>query len=87
MHIKVTETTQTIIRIPRQVFQTKNTIKTQKLSEPQINHSKEKYNQNVNFLGYQQNPTDWPTPMEEKLLRKLREFLQVGSNGWDPARW
>ena len=54
---------------------------------PQINYSKEKYNQNINFLGYQQNPTDWPTPMEEKLLRTLREFFQVGSNGWDPARW
>merc|ERR1712055_823252 len=47
---------------------------------PKINHSNEKYNQNVHFLGYQQNPMDWLTPMEEKLLRTLREFLQVESN-------
>ena len=53
---------------------------------PQINHSNEKYNQNVNFLGYQQNPMDWPTLMEEKLLRTLREFIQVESNNWGPAR-
>ena len=42
---------------------------------PQINHSKEKFNQNVIFLGYQQNPMDWPTLMEEKLKKKLRQFI------------
>ena len=52
---------------------------------PQMDHPNEKYNQNVNFLGYRQNPMDWPTPME-KLFRTLREFFQVGSNGWDPVR-
>ena len=53
---------------------------------PQINHSKEKFNTNVNFLGYQQNPMEWPTFMEEKLLKTLREFIQVESNNWGPAR-
>ena len=53
---------------------------------PQINHLNERSNQNVNFLGYHQNPMDWPTPMEEKLLKTLRELIRVESESWGPAR-
>ena len=30
---------------------------------------------------------DWPSPMEEKLLRTIREVFQTKSGGWGPARW
>ena len=30
---------------------------------------------------------DWPTPMEEKLLRTIREVIQRESGGWGPAGW
>ena len=59
---------------------------TQRHQGPRINYPRDKYNQNTHFLGHQQNPTDWPTPMEAELLRTLRKFLQAGSNGWGPAR-
>jgi len=35
---------------------------------PIINYPKDKYGQDTHFLGHQQNQTDWPTPMEAKLL-------------------
>ena len=30
---------------------------------------------------------DWPTPMEEKLLRTIREVMRTESGGWGPAGW
>merc|ERR1711913_33121 len=47
---------------------------------PIINYPKDKYGHDTHFLGHQQNQTDWPTPMEAKLLRTLR------LNGWGPVR-
>ena len=70
----------------KQASNNPNIYKNHNINNKHVNHSKEKYNQNVNFLGHQLNPTDWPTLMEEKLLRTLRELYQVRSNGWDPAR-
>lgn len=77
---------QITIRIPRWVLQTRNSTKTHRHQGPRINYPRDKYNQNTQFLGHQQSPTDWSTPMEAELLRTLRMFLQAGSNGWGPAR-
>ena len=58
---------------------------TQRHQGPRIDHPRDKYNRNTHFFGHQQNPTDWPTPMEAELLRTLRKFLQAGPNRWGPA--
>ena len=49
---------------------------------PQINNS----NQNVDFLGCQRNPMDWPPLTEEKLLGTLRGLIQVELAKWGPTR-
>ena len=43
--------------------------KNHNINNKHVNHSGEKCNQGVNFLGHQLNPTDWPTIMEAKLLK------------------
>ena len=48
------------------------------------------YNHNKNERNYRDSEffhRDWPTPMEEEILRKLREVIQMESNNCEPARW
>ena len=47
-------------------------------------------NHNKNVRNYRDSEffhQDWPTPMEAEILRKLRDFIQMESNNWGPARW
>ena len=30
---------------------------------------------------------EWPTPWEGKMLKKLRQILQMEANSWGPAGW
>ena len=62
---------------------------------PQKSYSGEKQNQSTHFLRYRRNPNYGstpteaelrPTPVEEKLLRALRESVQTESGGRGPAR-
>ena len=53
---------------------------------PLRDRPEDKFNQDANFLGYQQNPTDWPTLLEESLLKPLMKLLRVELENWGPAR-
>ena len=54
---------------------------------PQRDHPGDNFNQDVNFLGYRQNPMDWPALTEESWLKPIRELIRSELENWGPARW
>ena len=53
---------------------------------PLNDHPDDNFNRDVNFLEYRRNPTDWPTLVEERLLKPLMELLRGELENWGPAR-
>ena len=53
---------------------------------PLRDRPEDKFNRDANFSGYQQNPTDWPTLVEESLLKPLMKLLREELENWGPAR-
>ena len=53
---------------------------------PLRDHPEDKFNRDENFMGYRQNQTDWPTLVEERLLKPMMDLLRVELENWGPAR-